>query len=92
MSSVARRTRFVDSALPRNIRVLIHNLQEVKAAAAEAVKDLAVHEKQQVGLEERSKHAKNKAKKLKKSVQDVSYFLCPFGHTSCFMVPTGREY
>jgi structural maintenance of chromosome 4 len=47
-------------------------IKEVKAAAAEAVKDLAAHEKQQVGLEERSKHAKSKAKKLKKSVQDVS--------------------
>lgn len=46
-------------------------IQEVKAAAAEAVKDLAVHEKEQVGLEERSKHAKSKSKKLKKSVQDV---------------------
>ena len=50
-------------------------IQEVKAAAAEAVKDLAAHEKQQVGLEERSKHAKSKAKKLKKLVQDVSYIL-----------------
>jgi hypothetical protein len=49
-------------------------LQEVKAAAAEAVKDLAAHEKQQAGLEERSKHAKSKAKKLKKSLQDVSFF------------------
>ena len=48
--------------------------QEVKAAAAEAVKDLAAHEKQQAGLEERSKHAKSKAKKLKKSLQDVSCF------------------
>lgn len=44
----------------------------MKAAAAEATKDLALHEKKQVGLEERSKHAKSKAKKLKKSVQDVS--------------------
>jgi hypothetical protein len=57
------------------------NVQEVKAAAAEAVKDLAVHEKQQVGLEERSKHAKSKAKKLKKSLQDVSCFY--FDESEC---------
>ncbi|KAI5119782.1 hypothetical protein M0805_009253 [Coniferiporia weirii] len=44
--------------------------EEVKAAAAEAMKDLAVHEKQQVNLEERRKHANTKAKKLKKSSQD----------------------
>ena len=43
----------------------------MQAAAAEAVKDLAVHEKQEVGLEERRKHASSKAKKLKKSLQDV---------------------
>jgi hypothetical protein len=47
-------------------------VQEVKAAATEAVNDLAAHEKQRVGLEEQSKHAESKAKKLKKSVQDVS--------------------
>ncbi|TDL26418.1 hypothetical protein BD410DRAFT_783474 [Rickenella mellea] len=46
--------------------------EEVKAAAAEAVKDLAVHEKQQVNLEERKKHANGKGKKLKKSVQEDS--------------------
>ena len=45
--------------------------QEVKAAAAEAVKDLAVHEKQAVGLEEKRKHATGKAKKLKKSLHEV---------------------
>ncbi|TDL18278.1 hypothetical protein BD410DRAFT_880869 [Rickenella mellea] len=46
--------------------------KEVKAAAAEAFKDLAVHEKQQVNLEERKKHANGKGKKLKKkSVQEV---------------------
>jgi structural maintenance of chromosome 4 len=45
--------------------------QEIKEAAAEAVKDLAKHEKQQVGLEERLKHSSSKAKKLKKSIQDV---------------------
>lgn len=36
------------------------------------MKELAVHEKQQVNLEERKKHAKTKEKKLKKSLQDVS--------------------
>ena len=46
-------------------------IQEVKSAAAEAVKELAVHEKQRVGLEERRKHANGKAKKLKKSIQEV---------------------
>jgi structural maintenance of chromosome 4 len=47
-------------------------IQEVKAAAAEAVKDLATHEKKGVGLEERRKHTNAKAKKLKKSMQEVS--------------------
>jgi structural maintenance of chromosome 4 len=42
-------------------------VQEVKAAAAEAVKDLAAHEKQQVGLEEQSKHAKSKAKSSRRT-------------------------
>ena len=32
---------------------------------------MAVYEKQEVGLEEKRKHANSKAKKLKKSVQDV---------------------
>ncbi|KAI0962099.1 hypothetical protein AcV7_001019 [Taiwanofungus camphoratus] len=44
--------------------------EEVKTAAALAVKDLAAQEKQQVSLEERRKHANGKAKKLKKSLQD----------------------
>ncbi|RDB19364.1 Structural maintenance of chromosomes protein 4 [Hypsizygus marmoreus] len=43
---------------------------EVRAAAEEAVKDLTAHEKQEVGLQERRKHAASKAKKLKKSLQD----------------------
>lgn len=50
-------------------------VQEVKAAAAEAIKDLAAHERQQVGLDEKRKHANSKAKKLKKSLQDVSIIL-----------------
>jgi len=49
--------------------------QEVKAAAAEALKEMGAYEKQEVGLEEKCKHANSKAKKLKKSFQDVS----PFG-------------
>jgi hypothetical protein len=43
--------------------------------AAEAVKDLAAREKQEVGLQERRKHAAGKAKKLKKSIQNVSCVL-----------------
>ena len=46
-------------------------IQEVKAAAAEALKEMAAYEKQEVGLEEKRKHANSKAKKLKKSLQDV---------------------
>ena len=45
--------------------------QEVKQAAAAAMQELATYEKQQVNLEERRKHATSKAKKLKKSVQEV---------------------
>ncbi|KAL0952089.1 hypothetical protein HGRIS_008725 [Hohenbuehelia grisea] len=44
--------------------------EEIREAAAAALKDLAAHEKQEVGLNERRKHATSKAKKLKKSVQD----------------------
>ncbi len=32
---------------------------------------MATYEKQEVGLEEKCKHANSKAKKLKKSLQDV---------------------
>jgi hypothetical protein len=46
-------------------------VQEVKAAAAEALKEMAAYEKQEVGLEEKRKHANSKAKKLKKSLHDV---------------------
>lgn len=48
-------------------------MQEVKAAAAEALKEMAAYEKQEVGLEEKRKHANSKAKKLKKSLQDVNH-------------------
>ncbi|KAF8633608.1 hypothetical protein AX15_001396 [Amanita polypyramis BW_CC] len=44
--------------------------KEVQAAAAEAVKDLASHERKEINLEERKKHASAKAKKLKKTLQD----------------------
>ncbi|KAG6907476.1 hypothetical protein DXG01_008812 [Tephrocybe rancida] len=43
---------------------------EVEAAAAVAAKELATREKEEVGLQERRKHAASKAKKLRKSVQD----------------------
>ncbi|TCD63502.1 hypothetical protein EIP91_005335 [Steccherinum ochraceum] len=49
--------------------------EEVKVTAAEAVKDLQEHEKRQVGLEERRKHAKAKEKKLKKVLQDDEHAL-----------------
>ncbi|KAF9011348.1 RecF/RecN/SMC protein [Cyathus striatus] len=44
--------------------------EELQVATAKALKDLAAHEKQEVGLQERYKHAKGKAKKLSKSVAD----------------------
>jgi structural maintenance of chromosome 4 len=42
----------------------------VKAAAAVAVTDLALQEKEEAGLEERRKYAGAQAKKLKKALQD----------------------
>jgi hypothetical protein len=47
----------------------------VKTAAEEAAKDQTAHEKQAVGLEERRKHANTKAKKLKKTLQEVRSFI-----------------
>ncbi|KAH9950960.1 RecF/RecN/SMC N terminal domain-containing protein [Amylocystis lapponica] len=44
--------------------------EEVKAAAAEAAKDLTAREKQQVSLGEKRKHANGKAKKLIKSLEN----------------------
>ena len=44
----------------------------MQAAAAAASKDLAALERKEVGLQEKRKHASGRAKKLKKSVQDVS--------------------
>lgn len=51
----------------------IHNdrFQEVQTAANKAVKELAEHEKREIGLQEKMKHASTRAKKLKKSVQEV---------------------
>ena len=49
--------------------------QEVQRAAAAAMKELTANEKKQVGLEERRKHAKAKAKKLEKSLKDVKLSL-----------------
>ena len=46
--------------------------QEVQAAAALAVKDLAANERQEIALQERRKHADGKAKKYKKSLKEVS--------------------
>jgi hypothetical protein len=49
----------------------------VQTAAEAALKDLVAKEKEEVGLQERKKHATTKAKKLKKSLTDVSRFRRP---------------
>jgi structural maintenance of chromosome 4 len=46
-------------------------LQEVQAAAAAALKDLAQFERQEIGLQEKRKHTSGRIKKLKKSIVDV---------------------
>ena len=51
-------------------------VQDIQRAAEAALKDLTAHEKKQVSMEERKKHAKTKAKKLEKSLKDVSLFFC----------------
>jgi hypothetical protein len=43
----------------------------VQAAAAEVIKELALQERREIGLQEKRKHAVGRAKKLKKSVQEV---------------------
>jgi hypothetical protein len=43
---------------------------------------MAAYEKQEVGLEEKRKHANSKAKKLKKSLQDVKRLKCLAYETS----------
>lgn len=77
--------------IPDEIAALI---QEVKAAAAEALKEMATYEKQEVGLEEKRKHANSKAKKLKKSLQDVKFSVLAYRIlyplTTC--ITLGREY
>jgi len=45
--------------------------EEVKRHAGDVMKTLQAREKEEVGLQERKKHAIGKAKKLKKSLQDV---------------------
>ena len=45
----------------------------MQTAAEAALKDLGAKEKKEVGLQERRKHASAKAKKLKKSLTDVSH-------------------
>ncbi len=64
-------------------------MQEVKAAAAEALKEMAAYEKQEVGLEEKRKHANSKAKKLKKSLQDVKCLV--ISRTKRRLTASGRE-
>ncbi|KAF8586245.1 RecF/RecN/SMC protein [Ramaria rubella] len=47
--------------------------EEVKRHAGEVMQTLQAREKEEVGLQERKKHANGKAKKLKKSLQDDAY-------------------
>ncbi|KAN0127918.1 RecF/RecN/SMC N terminal domain containing protein [Lactarius tabidus] len=58
------------ASLEKHYTERVQIYEEVKAAAAEALKEMAVYEKQEVGLEEKRKHSNSKAKKLKKSLQD----------------------
>lgn len=46
-------------------------LQVVRKETAKLTKDLAAHEKEEVKLQEKKKHAVSKQKKLKKSITDV---------------------
>ncbi|KAK7695127.1 hypothetical protein QCA50_002317 [Cerrena zonata] len=57
-------------ALEKHFKERSATYEEVKVAATEAMKDLTAHEKKQVSLEERRKHANTKTKKLKKSLQE----------------------
>ena len=52
----------------------------MQAAAAEVAKELAAQERREIGLQEKRKHAAGRAKKLKKSVQEV--ISSPFPHLS----------
>jgi hypothetical protein len=52
---------------------------------------MAAYEKQEVGLEEKRKHANSKAKKFKKSLQDVKHLE---SRTNCRLtgwIALGRE-
>lgn len=49
--------------------------EEVKQFADKLVKDSKKYEKEEVGLSEKKKHLGAKAKKIKKSVTDVSTIL-----------------
>ncbi|KAI0297565.1 RecF/RecN/SMC protein, partial [Multifurca ochricompacta] len=57
-------------SLEKHYKERVQAYEEIKAAAAEALKEMATYEKQEVGLEEKRKHADGKAKKLRKSLQD----------------------
>lgn len=50
--------------------------QVVRKETAKLTKDLALHEKEEVKLQEKKKHAVTKQKKLKKTISDVRR--CPF--------------
>lgn len=49
----------------------------MQAAAVEVAKELAAQERREIGLQEKRKHAVGRAKKLKKSVQEVMFSLFP---------------
>ncbi|KAF8079236.1 RecF/RecN/SMC N terminal domain-containing protein [Lyophyllum atratum] len=81
--TIAKLTKDLEDETARNQDDILHLEQlrahyqdreatyaEVKAAATEALKELARHEKEEVSLQERRKHAAGKAKKLKKSLQE----------------------
>ncbi|KAI0253228.1 RecF/RecN/SMC N terminal domain-containing protein [Lactifluus subvellereus] len=57
-------------SLEKHYKERVQAYEEVKAAAAEALKEMSAYERQEVGLDEKRKHANSKAKKLKKSLHD----------------------
>lgn len=59
------------SSLSYVLTINLPSLQEVKRHAGEVMKTLQAREKEEVGLQERKKHATSKVKKLMKSLQDV---------------------
>ncbi|KAI0053393.1 hypothetical protein FA95DRAFT_739679 [Auriscalpium vulgare] len=62
-------------ALEQNYKERATAWEEVKTFLGDAIKDMAAHEKIEVGLEEKRKHASTKHKKLKRSLQEVGVFL-----------------